>query len=133
MPRLTPGLARSRARLGADRRPRDRSRIQTVPLASLPLAQRRLISALLGAAKAAAVGRAVAAEDKGSESQLRQGAAALPEGVAGADRGPTPSPLASALRPASRKAQTPAEHAARTPRARSLAARATRQRRSRRG
>lgn len=48
--------------MGADRRPHDRSSIKAVPLASLPMPQRRLVSALLEAAKAAAIRRAVAAE-----------------------------------------------------------------------
>lgn len=50
--------------MGADRRPNDRSRAQAVRLASLPVAQRRLITALLEAAKAAAIGRAVGADTK---------------------------------------------------------------------
>jgi hypothetical protein len=41
--------------MGTDRRPNDRSRAQAVPLASLPAAQRRLITALLEAAKAGAI------------------------------------------------------------------------------
>lgn len=70
MSRLTPNLSRSRpagpalaARhdSGATTAP-DRRRFKAVPLGSLPLPQRRLISALLEAAKAAAIRRAVAAD-----------------------------------------------------------------------
>jgi len=115
MSRLTPELAKSRSRLaGADRRLHDRSRIEAVPLASLPGPQRRLISALLEATKAAAIRRAVPK---------------MAESGAG-EEGTLP---AAALRPASRKAGTPAEHAVRAAGARSRAARAIRRRSSRRG
>lgn len=63
--------------MGADRRP-DRSRITAVPLASLPAAQRRLIRALLEAAKAAAIRGAggadsnMAAPDAGEPRGLRE-------------------------------------------------------------
>lgn len=50
--------------MGANRRPHGRSRIKAVSLASLPMPQRRLISALLEAAKAAEIRRAVAADTK---------------------------------------------------------------------
>lgn len=55
MPRLTPNLAKSRSRLAG-------VAMAAVPLASLPVAQRRLISALLEAAKAAAIRPAIAAD-----------------------------------------------------------------------
>lgn len=77
MPPRTPDLAKRRSRLAGlapatrhepgvtsapDRGPNDRRRSKAVPLASLPLPQRRLINALLEAAKAAAIRRAVAVD-----------------------------------------------------------------------
>lgn len=55
MPRLTPELAKSRSRLAS-------VAMAAVPLASLPMPQRRLISALLEAAKAAALHGALGAD-----------------------------------------------------------------------
>jgi hypothetical protein len=48
--------------MDADRRLLGRSRTQVVPLASLPMPQRRLVSALLEAAKAAAIHHDVATD-----------------------------------------------------------------------
>jgi hypothetical protein len=69
MPRLTPNLAKSRSRPAPAARQNsdattapDRRRFKAVPLASLPLPQRRLISALLEAASAAAIRRGIAAD-----------------------------------------------------------------------
>lgn len=69
MSRLTPELAKRRSRLSGHAaaargvvRPRDRRRMLAIPLASLPAPQRRLISALLEAAKAGAMRCAVHAD-----------------------------------------------------------------------
>lgn len=48
--------------MDADHGPQHRSRAKAVPLASLPLAQRRLVSALLEAAKATAIRYTAAAD-----------------------------------------------------------------------
>jgi hypothetical protein len=55
MSRLTPKVAKSRSRLAG-------VAMAAIPLASLPVPQRRLISALLVAAKAAALSRALGAD-----------------------------------------------------------------------